>query len=732
MNARNQIIRYVNAILDIIVMLFAYVLANKIKFGWWRTGIRNESNSYMTLFMIFLVTYFFIILVVTTYEDLLGRTFTGEVRAVFKLLAMMAMLTTFFIYITKTNDYYSRGQMAYFLMLSWVFLVIERQSLKRYVTKSFHRSGASEKIMLVTTSDCVASVVKRIKETRNWYFRINCIAVLDCDMVGEEINKIEVRGNIDNFEHIIATEELDSVFLHLPKDFAFPYPRFIDDVQEMGKKVHWNIDEFEQLPGSKRIQFLGKFAVVTWNGTTYRVRYVALKRMMDILVGLCGMALMVLAYPLATIGHALERDNGHVLVSYIRVGKNGRRFYQYRFRTLKNGGELGKLSVTGRILKILGVTNLPMAWNVLLGDMSVVGAVSPSIPRYLNYSKQRRRGLTLRPGILQFWEAYYWKRRNREDFSVEKCEAEYIEHWSLMLDLKVIVRTFLLFISDREYRRYLHTMDKESWAEEKRLLQSLQDAERQLEYYVDGEPEGNEACVGHNAYVGHDAYVENDDHVADKKKSATSRTSPHAHTMYRFIKRIFDIVISLISIVVLSPVLLGLAIAVHWEDGGSILYRQLRIGQHGKKIYIYKFRSMKNNIKDLEKVLTPEQLEQYRKEFKIENDPRVTRIGGFLRRSSLDELPQLFNILKGDISLVGPRPIVESETLVYGRDLQYFLSVKPGLTGYWQAYARNNATYESGERQKMELYYVEHQSFWLDIKIIARTFGAVLKKDGAM
>jgi lipopolysaccharide/colanic/teichoic acid biosynthesis glycosyltransferase len=141
---------------------------------------------------------------------------------------------------------------------------------------------------------------------------------------------------------------------------------------------------------------------------------------------------------------------------------------------------------------------------------------------------------------------------------------------------------------------------------------------------------------------------------------------------------------------------------------------------------------MRTNVGDLEKILTPEQYAQYQREFKIENDPRVTKIGNILRKTSLDELPQLLNILRGDLSLVGPRPIVEKETEVYGDELGHFLSVRPGLTGYWQAYARNNATYESGERQKMELYYADHQSLWLDIRILFKTVGAVLKRDGAM
>ena len=140
---------------------------------------------------------------------------------------------------------------------------------------------------------------------------------------------------------------------------------------------------------------------------------------------------------------------------------------------------------------------------------------------------------------------------------------------------------------------------------------------------------------------------------------------------------------------------------------------------------------MRQDAGDLKKLLTPEQLEQYSREFKVDNDPRITDVGNFLRRTSLDELPQLFNILGGSMSFVGPRPIVEEETTIYGSDIRKLLSVKPGLTGYWQAFARNLASYESGERQEMEMYYIDHQSVGFDLKILLKTFGAVAKMEGA-
>ena len=201
---------------------------------------------------------------------------------------------------------------------------------------------------------------------------------------------------------------------------------------------------------------------------------------------------------------------------------------------------------------------------------------------------------------------------------------------------------------------------------------------------------------------------------------------------YLFIKRLFDFLASLAALILLSPLMLILAILVYLDDPGKVFYGHLRIGKNGKPFKVWKFRSMYMNADKMIDLLTPEHAKQYYTEFKIDNDPRITKIGNFLRKTSLDELPQLFNVLCNDMSLVGPRPLIESEIQTYYADMyDTLLAVKPGVTGYWQAYARNNATYQSGERQKMEMYYVHNASLWLDIKILFKTIGSVLKKQGA-
>lgn len=201
---------------------------------------------------------------------------------------------------------------------------------------------------------------------------------------------------------------------------------------------------------------------------------------------------------------------------------------------------------------------------------------------------------------------------------------------------------------------------------------------------------------------------------------------------YLCIKRLFDIVFSAVILVAFSWLYLILALAVKCGDGGKVFYRHARVGKNGKDIYIAKFRSMKRDADKLDETLTDEQRKQYEKEFKIDDDPRITKIGKFLRTTSLDELPQIWDIFIGKLSFVGPRPLMRDELeSKYGAAAEKFTSVKPGLMGWWTAHGRSNCTYESGKRQKLELYYVDHCSIWLDIKTIFITFFAVLRRDGA-
>ena len=197
-----------------------------------------------------------------------------------------------------------------------------------------------------------------------------------------------------------------------------------------------------------------------------------------------------------------------------------------------------------------------------------------------------------------------------------------------------------------------------------------------------------------------------------------------------FLKRVLDVLFSLvvIALMVIPGAILCIVIAL--QSKGSPFYTQRRVGLHGRHFNLYKFRSMVADASDVQKYFTPEQLAEWERERKVDDDPRITAVGRVLRKTSLDEFPQFVNVLKGEMSVVGPRPIVDEELAHYGDDLDEFLSCKPGVTGWWQVQARNDATYADGSRQQLELYYARHASATLDLNIVLRTFSAVFDGTG--
>lgn len=211
-------------------------------------------------------------------------------------------------------------------------------------------------------------------------------------------------------------------------------------------------------------------------------------------------------------------------------------------------------------------------------------------------------------------------------------------------------------------------------------------------------------------------------------KSSTS----FGRKLYFFQKRIFDIIMSIIGLVFLLPVFIIIIIAIKLDSKGPAIFVQERIGKNGKLFKFYKFRSMVENADDvLFEMLkgSSKEAEEYRINKKLENDPRITKVGKIIRKCSLDELPQLLNILKGDMSFIGNRPYLEREIPDMGDYYKDIIKSKPGLTGLWQVNGRSNTTFET--RLKLEKKYSEEMCFLLDLKIFIKTFVVVLKTNGA-
>jgi undecaprenyl-phosphate galactose phosphotransferase len=197
-------------------------------------------------------------------------------------------------------------------------------------------------------------------------------------------------------------------------------------------------------------------------------------------------------------------------------------------------------------------------------------------------------------------------------------------------------------------------------------------------------------------------------------------------------KRIFDLVCTIGGGLMILPIIAVVALLVAIDNKGNVIFAHRRIGKDGKEFPCYKFQSMVPNAQEILQdylAKNSEARKEWEESFKLTNDPRVTKLGGFLRKTSLDELPQLWNVIKGDMSLVGPRPIVKKEIERYGEYFREYAMVLPGITGMWQASGRSDTTYE--ERVEMDTWYVRNWSVWLDIMYLAKTFTAVIFGKGA-
>ena len=236
-----------------------------------------------------------------------------------------------------------------------------------------------------------------------------------------------------------------------------------------------------------------------------------------------------------------------------------------------------------------------------------------------------------------------------------------------------------------------------------------------------------------NSTLSKHLYADNDSEavsaISEQAKEPADSDSPAEGAWH---KRTLDILGSLALLIFFAP-LMAIIYFVVRSDGGPAIFSQQRVGKDGKLFRCYKFRSMIPNAEEvLKDILVCN--EQFRKDWetdqKLRNDPRITRVGAFLRRKSFDELPQLINILRGDMSLVGPRPIIPDEVPRYGANISFYYSVKPGLTGAWQVSGRNNVSYE--ERVALDVTYSKSWSFLNDISILVRTVGVVLTGRGAL
>jgi Undecaprenyl-phosphate galactose phosphotransferase WbaP len=213
---------------------------------------------------------------------------------------------------------------------------------------------------------------------------------------------------------------------------------------------------------------------------------------------------------------------------------------------------------------------------------------------------------------------------------------------------------------------------------------------------------------------------------------ARTRAAPRTISLDHSLTETMNFAVALLALIFLAPLMLAVAMAVYAQDGGPVLFAHRRLGKNGTYFRCLKFRSMAIDAEQRLATLLandPDARAEWDRDHKLRSDPRVTKLGLFLRKSSLDELPQLFNVLRGEMSLVGPRPIVEAEIAKYGRRFSHYCAVKPGITGLWQVSGRNDTSYRT--RVALDCIYAKRRNVWMDFAVLASTVPAVLARRGS-
>ena len=393
----------------------------------------------------------------------------------------------------------------------------------------------------------------------------------------------------------------------------------------------------------------------------------AVKRIIDILFSLMVLLLLIPVSLIIKLAYMLKGDFKSIFTTQKCFGKNGKVFRVIKYRSINKDGYVNRLRRTA-------LDNLPKVINILFGDMTIVGPQPYSVEDKEKMGTYFERITLMKPGITGIAQISFLRDLSFEARLDNDVKYYYKKNW--FTDLKIVFITALI------------TLPRRNKGE---ILSFLNVTIKDLGRFV-------------------------------------------LKVLNMVFKRTIDICGGIVGTLILIPLTLVVwMINIFSGDRGPLFYSQERIGKNGKHFKMYKFRSMVVGADEKLKELLqndPEARKEYMKYRKLKHDPRITRAGNFLRKTSLDEFPQFINVIKGEMSLVGPRAVVDDEIEKFGKNKEIVLSVKPGITGYWAANGRSDTTYE--KRVEMETFYAKNSTCVLDIKILFKTVFSVIKGEGAV
>lgn len=447
-------------LLDVATVLFSSAVAFWLRFHrFWGVSTHGDQN--------WQIVYLCLLVVLTDiFLDLNHHFFERgklvELFAVIRQAVIYSLSWIALMYVMHSTDQLSRLVFGYFIVFNTLLTYVVHICFKEYMTHVFKYSRYSNRLLLLTTSDRAEAILGNLEEQNEWNRVLSGIVLLDRGAAGEKINGYPVVADSENVMEYIVHNDIDEVFIACP-DFADHQElrTWVSDMEMMGIIVDVNIEAFDLVNGGKKtLNRVGKYAVVTFARNIISTRGLIMKRALDILGGLVGMLILVVATIFVAPAIKLESP-GPVFFGQTRIGKNGRRFTFYKFRSMYQDAEQRKkelmaqnevkglmfkmendprITRVGRFIRKTSIDELPQFWNVLKGDMSLVGTRPPTVDEFEQYEAKHKCRLSMTPGLTGMWQIS--GRSDIKDFDeVVRLDMEYIDNWNILKDIKILFKT---------------------------------------------------------------------------------------------------------------------------------------------------------------------------------------------------------------------------------------------------------------------------------------------------
>ena len=459
MERRNRIIAVYGVWLaDLVCIVVAYLLANYIRFGNF-VDMEDKSVHILVciLFVLFSTMYGFFL---DWNRNFLTRGYLQELWEVLRFNVLMVLVVGFFLFMIQKAEVFSRLVMGYFLILDVLIVYGAHLLLKKLMRSAFASERSVTKVMVIGYANQLEDLVGRLKGKLGFEYEIVSLGCLDDSVRPGKIAGIPVAGGGDSLLETCRQLPLDEVFIGSAEYPEEKKGKLIRGFEEMGVTCHYNLGIFDGTSTKGQVGNFGDFTVVTYSAFHSSYKRQLIKRLMDIAGGLAGSALTLVLMPFLAVAIKLDSP-GPVLFSQTRIGRNGRRFKIYKFRSMYADAEARKkeleqenqvkglmfkmendprVTKVGRFLRKTSLDEFPQFFNVLLGDMSLVGTRPPTEDEFEKYNLYYRRRISMTPGLTGLWQVS--GRSDIDDFDeVVKLDLKYIDNWSLTLDLKILART---------------------------------------------------------------------------------------------------------------------------------------------------------------------------------------------------------------------------------------------------------------------------------------------------